>query len=230
MNAADVMSRPVVAVGPDTPLAQAIRLMLDRGFSGLPVLDSTGHIVGMLTEGDLMRRVEIDTAEEPSGWLASFFTPARLAGRYVRTHGRYVSELMTRDVHCIAEDTPLADVVALMEHHRIKRLPVLRDEKLIGIVSRSDLVRTIGDKIGAPASSVSDATIREKILDELARKSWMPANTVGVAVTDGTVELDGSVLDPRERDAIRVVAENVPGVQRVENRIVCVEPLSGAIY
>ncbi|MGH7119476.1 MAG: CBS domain-containing protein [Acetobacteraceae bacterium] len=229
MKAADVMSQPVVAIGPDAPLAQAIRLMVERGFSGLPVLDVESRVVGMLTEGDLMRRVEIGTEGETVGWLASLFTPARLAGRYVHTHGRRVAELMTQEVRCVTEETPLAEVVALMEHHRIKRFPVVRGERLVGIVSRADLVRAVGDELEAPAPTVDDATIRETILMELSQKPWAPANSIGVAVADGTVQLDGSVLDMRERDAVGVVAENVPGVKRVENRIVCIEPTSGVV-
>lgn len=230
MNAADLMSQPVVAIGPDAPLGRAIRPMVAHRISGLPVLDAEGYIVGILTEGDLMRRIEIGTEADPTGWIASFFTPARLAGRYVHTHGRRVAELMTRDVRSVAEDTPIADVVELMEHHRIKRLPVLRGEKLVGVVSCADLVRTIGEQLAAPAATADDATIHEQILAELAQKPWVSTRTIGVAVVDGTAELDGSVLDTRERDAIVVVAENVSGVKRVENRIVCIEPLSGAIF
>lgn len=229
MNAADVMSQPVIAIGPDAPLAQAVRLMLERGFSGLPVLDAGSRLVGILTEGDLMRRIEIGTGGETAGWLASLFTPARLAAGYVRTHGRRVAELMSREVRCVTEDTPLAEVVTLMEHYRIRRLPVVRGEKVVGIVSRADLMRAVGDELGAPAATVDDATIREKILGELAQEPWAPAGSIGVAVVEGTVELDGSVLDTRERDAIGVLAENVPGVKRVENRIVCIEPTSGVV-
>lgn len=229
MIAADIMSSTITAIGPDAPLRQAVRLMIDRAISGLPVLDTEGRVIGMLTEGDLLRRAETGTDGTAPGWFASFFSPVHLAGQYVRTHGRRVAEVMTPNVHCIAEDTPLAEVVALMQRHHIRRLPVVRGEKVVGILSRADLVRALGEQLGAPAATADDATIREKILEELAGKPWVPIMSIGIDIEDGTVQLDGCVYDTRERDAIGVVAENTPGVKHVENRIVCLEPTSGVL-
>ncbi len=170
MIAADVMSRSVVAISPEAPLAQAIRLMIDRRVSGLPVIDAEGRAVGMLTEGDLLRRVETGTEGKAPGWFASFFFPGPQAERYVHTHGRRVSEIMTPNVMSVEENTPLADVVALMQRNRIKRLPVVRGERVVGIVSRADLVRVVGEALGAGAVTADDATIRQAILDGLAHE------------------------------------------------------------
>ena len=161
MITADVMSRPIVAISPEAPLEQAIRLMIDRRVSGLPVIDAQGRAVGMLTEGDLLRRVETGTEGKPPGWFASFFLPGRRAERYVRTHGRRVAEVMTPNVITVEENSRLADVVELMQRHRVKRMPVVRGERVIGIVSRADLVRVVGDALGAGAVTTDDATIRQ---------------------------------------------------------------------
>lgn len=229
MITADVMSRSVVAISPDAPLAQAVRLMVNNRVSGLPVIDAGGRPVGMLTEGDLLRRVETGTEGEAPGWFAGFFIPGRLAAQYVLTHGRLVSEVMTSDVMSVTEETPLLDVVALMRRKRIKRLPVVREGRVVGIVSRADLVRVVADALGAPAATATDASIRQAIFDELDRQAWAPLNAVSVAVENGVVLLDGCLFDLRERDAIGVIAENAPGVKQVENRIVCIEPNSGML-
>jgi len=230
MTVADVMSRSVVAISPEAPLAQAIRLMIDRRVSGLPVIDAEGRAVGMLTEGDLLRRVETGTEGKAPGWFASFVFPGRQAELYVRTHGRRVSEIMTPNVMSVEENTPLADVVALMQRNRIKRLPVMRGERVVGIVSRADLVSVVGEALGAGAVTADDATIRQAILDGLAHESWMPkASSLTVAVENGIVQLDGCLADMRTCDAIGVLAENVAGVKRVENRLVYVTPLPGIV-
>jgi CBS domain-containing protein len=228
MRAADLMSRSVVAISPDAPLSQAIRLMTDHRVSGLPVIDAEGRAVGMLTEGDLLRRVETGTEGKP-GWFASFFFPGRQAERYVQTHGRRVSEVMTPDVTCVEEDTPLAEVVALMQRKRVKRLPVLRGEKVVGIVSRADVMRRVGELLGASTATADDAEIRRQIMDGIAHAPWAPRTSVSIGVENGAVLLDGCVFDIRERSAIGVLAENVPGVKRVENRLICVEPATGML-
>jgi len=229
MISADIMSRSVITVSRDAPLTQAIQLMVDRRVSGLPVTDAAGRPIGILTEGDLLRRVEIGTEDQVSGWFARFFTPGRLAGQYVQTHGRRVSEVMTPTVISVQEHTPLSDIVALMRHHRIKRLPVVRDGVVVGIVSRADLVRIIGYALDAPAATADDAAIRRAIVAGLAREPWARNKVVGFSVEYGVVLLDGYVFDMRERAAIAVLAENVPGVKRVENRLLCIEPNSGMV-
>jgi CBS-domain-containing membrane protein len=228
MLVADLMSHSVVAIGPDAPLAQAIRLMIDHHVSGLPVIDAEGRAVGMLTEGDLLRRVETGTEGPAPGWFASFFFLGREAEQYVQTHGRRVADVMTPEVICVEEDTPLAEVVALMQRKRIKRLPVLRGEKVVGIVSRADLVRVVGESLGKSTTTAGDAEVRRQIMEGIARAPWAPAS-VSVAVEDGIVQLDGCVFDMRIRSAIGVLAENAQGVKRVENRIICVEPETGTI-
>ncbi|HET6182917.1 MAG TPA: CBS domain-containing protein [Acetobacteraceae bacterium] len=229
MNAADVMSRTVIAINEDAPLSQAVRLMLDGRVSGMPVLDKEGRPVGVLTEGDLLRRAETGTAGDAPGWFASVFRPGRLAEDYIRTHGRRVGEVMTPKVITIDEDTPLAEIAQIMERQRIKRLPVVRDGKVVGIVSRADLLRPLAEKLRETEESPSDAAIRARFVEELARQPWAHRRGITVEVVNGVVLLDGCVFDLRERDAMQVAAENIPGVKRVENRLVCIEPNTGAL-
>jgi CBS-domain-containing membrane protein len=230
MNAGEVMSRNPIAVPAEAGLAEALQLMFDHRVSGLPVVDGNAGLVGILTEGDLLRRGEICTAAQRSRWLELLTMPGRLARDYVRTHTRRVEEIMTRDVVSVAEDTPLMEVVRLMEWHRIKRVPVLRDGALIGIVSRADLLHAIRRLLVAePKTAVSDETIRQHVLAELARAPWRP-HGLTVDVVNGVVTLDGVLLDERMRGAARVAAENVPGVKAVADRILWVEPHSGMVF
>jgi len=230
MIAAEVMSRKVVSVSPDATITAAIRLMLDHQISGLPVVDAAGKLLGILTEGDLLRRAETGTERHRPRWLEILMGPGRLAGEYVRTHGRKVEEIMTRDLVSVTPDTPLDEIVALMERRRIKRVPVLDGDSPVGIVSRADLLRALARTLEErPRPAAGDDEIRERILAELANVSWVPRDGLAITVADGIVRLDGVILDEKERDALRVAAENVPGVRAVEDRLVWVEPMSGTI-
>lgn len=229
MLAADIMTQPVFAIDPAAPLLQAIRMMIDNKVSGLPVADAQGQVLGMLTEGDLLRRVETGTEGDKPGWLSAFLFPGRDAETFVKTHARRVDEVMTSGVIGVTPDTPLADVVALMLKNHIKRVPVLRDGRLLGMVSRADVVARLGEALATPVVSADDATLRQDILDAMDKEPWSPRVSITIDVTDGVASLDGCVFDIRVRDAAGVVAETTPGVRRVENRIVCIEPYSGMI-
>jgi CBS domain-containing protein len=230
MKAAEIMTRHVVTVGRDTPIAQAIRLMLDNRVSGLPVLDDDGKVVGIVTEGDLLRRSETGTERHRSRWREILMGPGRMASEYVRSHGRKVAEIMTRDLICATEDTAIEDIVELIERRHIKRVPILQSELLVGIVSRADLLRAVADVLDArPAQTYDDDEIRERILAELAKAAWVPRDGLEITVENGIVELRGVILEEEEREALRVVAENVPGVKAVEDRLVWIEPVSGTV-
>jgi len=230
MNASDVMTRNVLSVRPEATIAEAIRLMLDNRISGLPVLDETGRLVGILTEGDLLRRGETGTERHRPRWLEILMGPGRLAEEYVRTHGRRIAEVMTRDPVGVSPDTPLEEIVALMERHRIKRVPVLDGDVPVGILSRADLLRGLAGALAeAPVAAASDEEIHERILAELARAAWVPRDGVAITVKNGVVDLNGVILDEKERVALRVAAENVPGVRAVEDHLVWVEPVSGTV-
>ena len=230
MKASDVMTRNVVTVARETPVAQAIRLMLDNNVSGLPVLDDTGKVVGILTEGDLLRRSETGTEKHRPRWLEILMGPGRMGGEYVRTHGRKVEEIMTSDLVSVTRETPLDEMVRLMERRRIKRLPVLDDNVLVGIVSRADLLRSLLHALEAQHSEARrDDEIREQILAELAKAAWVPRDGLSISVKDGVVDLNGVILDEKEREALRVVAENAPGVKAVEDHLVWIEPVSGTV-
>jgi len=230
MNASDVMTRTILSVRPDAVIAEAIRLMLDNRISGLPVIDEGGQLVGILTEGDLLRRGETATERHRPRWLEILMGPGRLAEEYVRTHGRRIAEVMTRDPVSVTPDTPLKEIVELMERHRIKRVPVLDGDAPVGILSRADLLRGLaGALAAAPAVATSDEEIRERILAELARAAWVPRDGIAITVENGVVDLNGVILEEKERDALRVAAENVPGVTAVEDHLVWVEPVSGTV-
>jgi CBS domain-containing protein len=229
MKASDVMTRNVLAVGREASVADAIRVMLDNNVSGLPVLDD-GKVIGILTEGDLLRRIETGTERQRPRWLEILMGPGRMAGEYVRTHGRKVEAIMTTDLVSVAEDTPLDEVVGLMERRRIKRVPVIEGDVLVGVVSRLDLLRALLRAIEAQHSGDrGDEEIREQILAELAKVAWVPRDGLSISVKDGVVDLNGVILEEKEREALRVVAENVPGVRAVEDHLVWIEPVSGTV-
>jgi CBS domain-containing protein len=228
MRAADVMTRPVVSVTEQTPIEQAIGLMLQHNVSGLPVVDDAGAPVGIVTEGDFLRRSETGTERHRSRWLAFLVGPGRLAGEFVRSHGRRVGEVMTREVVCVDEETALGEIVGLMERRRIKRVPVLREGKLVGIVSRANLLRALAGLVAAaPASAPEDDVIRARMLALLDEQAWAPRGAIGVAVRDGVVHLTGVIFDEEQRRALRVAAETIPGAKGVKDHLAWVEPTSG---
>ena len=219
MRAADVMTVNVVSVDPDMPVQEIARLMSERGISGVPVVEKDGRLVGMISEGDLLRRVETDTQLRRSWWLEMLSTNTELASDYVKTHGRRARHVMTDKVVTVEEATPLVAIADLLESHRIKRVPVVRKGALVGIVSRANLVRALASSAG-PASggaAEKDEAIRDKLLAELKRQKWAEASRGNVIVTAGVVHLWGTILSEEERQALRVAAENTPGVRAVED-------------
>jgi CBS domain-containing protein len=229
MNARDVMTRQVVKVTPDTAIEEAARLMVENRISGLPVIDAAGAVVGIVTEGDLLRRIETGTDKQHSGWYGLLFGPGRLAAEYTRSHARKVGEVMTAELVSVASETPLAEVVELMETHRIKRLPVIDDGALVGIISRANLVAALAGILTEPRTALSDDEIRAAILAEIDKQPWGPRQTVDVTVADGVVELHGTIWDERERTALHVAVENLPGVKAIRDYLVWVEPNSGVV-
>jgi CBS domain-containing protein len=231
MLAQDIMTRTVAAVHADTPLTEAVALLVDRKISGLPVVDSNAHLVGMLTEGDLLRRSETGTEAHHSGWLGLLLGPGHLATEYVRASGRTVRDVMTDTPVSVAEDAPLADIVTLMEKRHFKRVPVVRNGALVGLVSRSDIVRLLGEKLKAECRPVtaSDDDIRDAVTIALSDAKWTNCHNVSARVKDGVVTLEGVIFNEEVRPALRVAAENTPGVKSVEDRLIWVEPVTGAV-
>jgi CBS-domain-containing membrane protein len=228
MNVADIMTARVLTIRNDAPITEAVRLMLQRRISGLPVVDADDNLVGMVSEGDFLRRTETGTERHRPRWLEFLASPGGQATDYVHAHGRKVADVMSAEPIAVSEKTPIGDAVSLMEKHRIKRLPVLRERKVVGIVSRADLLRALARAAAKlPSPSKDDTAIRNAIYAELDKQSWVPRATINIAVASGIAELHGTILDERERRALRVAVENVPGVKGVHDELVWIEPVSG---
>lgn len=230
MIASDVMTRKVISIDPDATVLQAARLMLQHRISGLPVLDKAGRLVGVLSEGDFLRRRETKTERHRSRWLEFLMGPGTIATEYAQSHGNRVAEVMTTDVQTVDDGTPLEDIVELMEKHRIKRVPVMCGGELVGIVTRSNLMRAMVSMARVAPDVIQakdDASIREHLLDEMQKEHWAPVALTDVVVHDGIVELWGVLTDERQRQALKVMAENVPGVKAVKDHLIWVEPLTG---
>lgn len=217
MRARDIMTTSVVTVSPETDIAEAVKLMLDRQISGVPVIDDAGRLIGILTEGDLMRRAELDTGRQ-SWWTNPISSPEQEAKAYVKAHGLKVKDVMTREVVTINEQEPLDRIAMVFEERGIKRTPVVRNGKIVGIVSRANLLRSLAlKKINDPAPS--DSKIRAAILATAAEDAAIRVVLVDVTVDDGVVHLWGNTASEAEREAFRVVAENTKGVKEVQNHI-----------
>jgi len=228
MKAADVMTLGAATVRPDASTAEAAQLMLRYRISGLPVVTDTGNLVGMVTERDFLRRSEAGTEPRRPRWSELLYLPGALAEDYVRSHSRTVADVMTTEVITVSDDTPLSKVVALMEQHNVKRLPVLRDGTIVGIVSRANLLRAVAKQPeDEHASLASDQAIRDQIISELRSQPWAPETSVDISVRDGVVELRGTVSDERLRRGIRVAAETASGVKTVNDDIEVIPPMIG---
>jgi CBS domain-containing protein len=220
MKVADVMTRRVVSVAPDASIRDALVTMLKNKFSGLPVIDTGGDLVGIVTEGDFLRRGETGTEKTRSPWYDAFFGAGEAASAYIRAHGMKVHDVMTRELVTVVEDTPLREAVDLMEQRGIKRLPVLRGAKVVGIVSRANLLRALASLLRtAPRQSKSDDAIRAGILSKLQKQTWSAGVVVEVLVRKGVVDVWGTVDEGRQRDAIKILVESMPGVKRLEDHM-----------
>ena len=221
MRAMDVMVRDVVTTSPDEDVDQGVELLAQHDASTLPVVDTDGNVVGMIGDLDLMRRSEIGTEKHHPWWMEAMTPASKLAGEFAKSHGRRVSEVMSTHIISASEDTPLGDIANLLEKHRIKRVPILRDGKLVGMVSRSNLIQALASLHDRPHDAAeSDRDIRSILLTQLGEQDWTDFGSRNVIVTDGVVHLWGLVVSEEERKALTALAEGVPGVVGVSDEMI----------
>jgi CBS domain-containing protein len=221
MRAMDVMTSEVITVGEDASVQEAAKLMAEHAISAVPVVDRDKRVVGMVSEGDLLHRAETGTERQRSWWLEMVASTNQLAGEYVKSHSGVVKDVMTRDVISVTEDTTVADIAILLETNRIKRVPVLRDGRLVGIVSRANLVRALAMTITERPSGAEadDRAIRDRLLAELKAQKWAEVSPANITVKDGVVHLWSSYYSDQEKRALVVAAESITGVRRVEDHM-----------
>lgn len=227
MRAHQIMTRSVITVAPDATVLEAANLMLRHHVSGLPVVDTAGKLVGIVSEGDFIRRSEIGTQKKRGRWLRFLLGAGATATDYVRENGRRISEVMTVDPVTVTEETPLDQIVSSMERHGVKRLPVMRDGKLVGIVSRANLLQAVaGLARDVPDPTADDDHIRSRIVAAIEKNDWSPFG-LNVIVRDGIVHLSGVITEESSRQAAIVAAENTAGVSKVHDHLCWIDTMSG---
>jgi CBS domain-containing protein len=220
MKASEVMTKHVISIAPSASVVQAIRTMLKNRISGLPVVDRRGKLAGIVTEGDFLHRQEIGTEIKRHAWLDAVFGPEQSANDYVRAHGITVSELMTRSPITVNESASLDQVVRLMERHRIKRVPVLRKGKIVGIISRANLMQALASiHRGEPKPSRTDTAVRRRIIAAIDKQNWAYGADLFVLVRNGIVDLCGTLSDASQRAALVALAEEQNGVKKVHDHL-----------
>lgn len=223
MQARDVMQTNLVTAMADTPVREVAERLLANRISAVPVVDEQGHVAGIVSEGDLMRRAESGTERHPSWWLRLFTSPEDQALAYVKSHGGRARDVMTRPAITVDEDASLEEIAEILEKHHIKRVPVLREGRLCGIVSRADLLRGLVARQAAPAASASDQATKtavEKALADAGVRTFL----LSVVVAGGVAHLWGATESEAEKQAARVAAEGVPGVTSVRDEIRVLPP------
>jgi CBS-domain-containing membrane protein len=222
MFAADVMTHDVVTVRADTTVKEIAEILLAKGISGVPVVDEVGALLGIVSEGDLLHRVENETERRRSWWLELFADRERMAQDFIKSHARKAGDVMTRHVVTVKPDTSLGAVSTLLEKYKIKRVPVVDGGKIVGIISRANLLRAlvrVGEGV-TNGASVADSSLHASVMAQLAANAWADTSQINVLVNDGGVELWGIVKSEAEKNAIRIAAEVTPGVRAVVNNLV----------
>jgi CBS domain-containing protein len=227
MRAHQIMTRPVITVTPETTVLEAANTMLQKHISGLPVVDAAGKLVGIVSEGDFIRRSEIGTGRKRGRFLKFILGPGKAATDFVHEHGYKVGEIMTPEPLTVSEDTTLERIVELMEKNNVKRLPVTRGDKIVGIVSRSNLLQAVASLAREiPDPTADDDHIRNRVIDAIEKNDWCPFG-LSVIVRDGIVHLSGVITEERSRKAAIVAAETVTGVTKVHDHLCWVDTMSG---
>jgi CBS domain-containing protein len=227
MRAHQIMTRVVISVTPDTIITEAAAKMLDNHISGLLVVDAAGKLVGVVSDGDFVRRSEIGTQRKRGGWLQFLVGPGKAASEFVRASGRKVGDVMTPNPITASEDSTLESLVETMESHNIKRLPIMRGDRIAGIVTRTNLLRAVANLAREiPDPTADDDHIGERVARAIEQNEWRPLG-LQVTVRDGVVHLHGVITDYRHRDAAIVAAENVSGVKQVRDHLCWVDPFTG---
>lgn len=224
MRAQDIMTTNVITVGIETTVQDIARTLLEHRISAVPVVNEATEVVGIVSEGDLMRRPETGAERHGSWWLNLLSSPESRAEAYIRSHGRLAGEVMTRTVHTVAADATLKEVAEILEGKRIKRVPVVRSGKLVGIVSRANLLHGIATASGDAGATPDDEIIRNAIMDALEREAGVQDEFINVTVSNGHVHLWGALLSEAERHATRLVVENTEGVQKIEDHLSVLPP------
>ena len=220
MKARDVMVSPVITVGDNDTVRDVAKLLIAKRISAVPVVNGAGKLVGIVTEADLMRRVEAGTEHSYSWWLSFFLGDRAIAADYVKSHAVKVTDIMTREVKTAEPETPLHVVADLFEEHHIKSAPIVsKAGDLIGIVSRANIIQAVASARPKLEISLSDATIRKRLMDELKQQPWTHVHKLNVTVTDGVVDLWGFVQSESKRQAIAVAAEAIPGVAAINDHL-----------
>ena len=225
MQARDVMVSPVITVGKDATVREVASILLKERISAVPVVDTADKVVGIVTESDLMHRAEAGTERAYSWWLHFLTDDATIAADYVKSHAAKVQDVMTSDVVTAAPETPLNEIATLLEERRIKHVPIVdKDSNLVGIVSRANLIQAVASARPKLEMPLPDSTIRQQLLGELKKHSWAHTRNLSVTVTNGIVDLWGYADSGEERQAIRVIAEAVPGVTMVNDHLAVSTP------
>jgi len=225
MRAHQIMTRSVISITPDATILEAAKTMLRHHVSGLPVVDAAGKLVGIVSEGDFIRRNEIGTQRRRGRWLT--FLLGDSVADYIREHGRKVSDVMTSEPITVTEDATLEDIVNAMETNDIKRLPVMRGDNLVGIVSRANLLQAVASLAHEiPDPTADDDHIRRRIIQALEKNDWSPFG-LNVIVRDGIVHLSGFIIEEQSRQAAMVAVRNVAGVKQVHDHLCWVDTMSG---
>jgi CBS domain-containing protein len=220
MKAADVMVSAVISVRPHARVEEVASILLANHISAVPVIDEEGELLGIVSEGDLMRRAEAGTERRRSWWLEHLTGKKVLAAEYVKSHSHKVRDVMTRAVVTATPDTPLGEIATLLEKKRIKRVPIVKNGKVVGIVSRANLLQALATM---PAKDTVDAhtddsEIREKVLSRLNAERWRPT-LFNVTVHDGNVDLWGFVTSNDEKKAARIAVEEIVGVKCINDHL-----------
>jgi len=230
MKAHEIMTTAVVTAKPETPVQEIAALMTAKRISGVPVLGTQGHLLGMVSQSDLLQRKEIGTVPRHKWWLRVFSDPDRLAREYSKTHGMRAQDVMTRHVITVQADANLNEVAAILDRSKIKRVPVLRDGKMVGLIARSDLVKVLSQTASAEATgNVHDGDLQRVLNDKMKSQPWLDASFLNVIVENGTVQLWGLVSSDDQREALRTLVEETAGVKKVDDRLSVGRPAMGAI-
>lgn len=228
MKAVDIMVSNVITVGPDALVQDVADVMIRNRISGVPVVGSGGELLGIVSEGDLIRRPETQTERPHSWWLDLFVSKEVLITEYIKTHALRVTDVMTKHVITATPQTSASEIASLLEKHNIKRVPIVKDGKIVGIVSRANLLQALASLKKTPNASVDDAAIRSRLLGQLLAEQWTTPSLMNVIVHEGTVELWGIVDLRDEKKAVRILAESTPGVRGVNDNLI-IRP-AGAYY